>query len=532
MSTYQGYLYGAGGNRIYPSPKESPGKFKPRPSPSRHITRSISQIDHAELVSLSISLGCRIPALRSAIRDKNSWAFCNWLPIYMGEDEKWGEAAEDYLNHEVLPNALFREQRQDFAWAMRISGMGLDLHGDDLAIFTESENHEPRIDIIPSPRIGNGVRNGYSSTIINGSMMSLSREDGLSEVMDGDFKGCGIYNGMIKRNKQWVAARVLGFDERGNPTHSDIPIDGVSHFACEPEFFGMGRPVPRIAAAVLQWMKKEEIDDQLMKGLALAAQRSVIRRLPPGMDAAKALGNAIQETTETVTAADGTTEERAVFVEETPDGNVAYIHSDEDLEGISFENPHPNVEAFAVRVLMECLGDLGWSYELLDSSSTGRAPTRLVTQKANNSIYERQTIQEIRSVKFFQHAIAKGMKLGRIPMNRNGTDPYKWGIGFPANISIDQGNDVSASLDRLKMGLTNERIEASKDGHIAKHILKQRKKEYFAKIMAAEEAMEFAQGLKHAKDITYEKHLEFFYQPNPNSTAQPQQQKTENPPKK
>jgi hypothetical protein len=522
-------LYGPNGAQLYPTPRESPGKY-PRTVPlNRENKKSISQYDHSELLSISAQLACRIPSLRAAIRDKNQWAFSAWLPIYMGEDEKWGEAAEEYLINEVLPNALFRELRQDFTWAMRISGMGLDMHGDDLAINTEDEQHNPKIDIIPSPRIGSGLQGtGFSTSVFNGAF-SGARGDGMSIVNEGEYKGCAIYNGMIRRGGRWVAARVLGFDDAGNPYYNDVPLGNLSHFACEMEFMGQGRGLPRISSSILRWIKKEQIDDQLMKALENAARHSVIRKLPPGKDAAMALGNAIHETTVPCTNSDGTTEDRTVFVKYSEDGNVQYIDSDENLEGLDFEIPHPNTEAFAIRVLMECLADLGWSYELLDTASTGRAPTRVVTQKANNSIYERQSIQEIRSIRFFQHAIAKGMENGRIPKNRNGTDPYKWGIGFPASMSIDQGNDVSAALDRLKMGLTNERIEAAKDGHIAKHILRQRKKEYFAKLKAADEAMEFAQGLKHGKEVTFEKHMEFFYQPNPNSTAQPMQQKEDKP---
>jgi len=532
MSAYNGFLYGPSGQQIYPTPRESPGKHRPRPLISREVKRSISQYDHAELVSISTSICCRIPALRGAIRDKNSWAFANWLPIFLGDDEKWGEEAEEYLIDEVLPNAAFRELRRDYAWLMRVSGMGLDIHGDDLAVFTEDEQHNPKIDIIPGPRIGSGT-NGYQyvTTVLSGSMTGI-RPDGQGLITEGRFAGCGIYNGVIRRNGIPVACRVLGYDSNGNPTFTDIDLGSSAHYACEMEFLGQGRGLPRPAASILHWMKKEEIDDQFLKGLANAAQRAVIHKLPPGKDASMALGNAIQETTVSVPLSDGTTEERTVFVEYTQDGNVAYIGADEELGGIDFENPHPNAEAFAVRVMVECLGDLGWSYKLLASDGTSGAPTRLETQKANNSICERQSGQESRSIRFFQYAISKGMENGRISRNRNGTDPFKWGIGFPASLTVDSGNDVTASLNRLKMGLTNERIEASKDGHVAKHILRQREKELQAKLLAADRACKFAASLGRGEEFPFEKAMEFFYQPNPNSSVQAAPEKPESEPPK
>lgn len=518
MAGFQGFLYGPSGQQIFPTPRESPGKYKARPLLNREIKRSISQYDHAELVSLATSLCCRIPALRAAIRDKNSWAFCNWLPIYLGDNEAWGEAAEEYLTHEVLPRAMFRELREDFGWGMRVSGMGLDMHGDDLCIFTEDEAHSPKVDIVPGPRIGNGLPGfQWVSTMFSGAFMTAMRADGMGVVDGGRYDGFPIYNGVIRHNGRPIAARVLGFNPDGTTAFFDVDLGPAAHYACEMEFFGQGRGLPRVAASVLHWMKKEEIDDQFLKGLANAAQRAVIHKLGPGMDAASSRGNAVNLLRETYTNSEGTTEEKAVFVEYSQDGNVAYIGADEELGGISFENPHPNAEAFAVRVLMECLADLGWPFPLLDASATGRAPTRLEAQKANNSISERQSIQEVRSVRFFQYAIAKGMENGRIPRNDAGIDPYKWSVGYPAQLSVDQGNDVKAALDRLRMGLTNERIEAAKDGYISKHIRRQREKEVKDLMLAADRAFQFANKTLGHDTYTFDQAMALFYQPSPNA---------------
>jgi hypothetical protein len=527
MSGYSGFLYGPSGQQIYPTPRESPGKYKPLPLLNREIKRSISQYDHAELVSLAVSLCCRIPALRAAIRDKNSWAFANWLPIYHGENEAWGEAAEDYLTHEVFPNAMLREIRQDFGWGMRVSGMGLDMYGDDLCIFTEDEQHNPKVDIVPGPRIGNGLPGfQWVSTMYSGAFMQAMRADGMGEVNDGRYKGLPVYNGVIRSNGRPIACRVLGFNADGTTAFSDIDLTtGAAHYACEMEFFGQGRGLPRVAASVLQWMKKEEIDDQFLKGLANAAQRAVVHKLAPGRDAVQSRGNAIHIIDERQPGSPPpeNDEERAVFVEYSQDGNVAYIGADEELGGINFENPHPNAEQFAVRVLMECLADLGWPYALLDASAISRAPTRMEASKANNSISDRQTIEEIRTIRFCQYAVAKGMDLGRIPRNDAGIDPYKWGVGFPAQLSIDAGNDATAALNNLRMGLTNERIEAAKSGYIAKHILRQREKEIAAKLQAADRAVKFVKTLGYP-NFSFEQALSLFYQPSPNAPTPAQVQ--------
>lgn len=532
---FQGFLYGPIGQRIYPSPLDSPGKYRPRQYISRDVKRSISQFDHAELISLSTQLCARIPALRSSIRDKNCWAFAHWSPLYLGENEAWGEEVEDWLHNEVFPNAVLNELRADYAWNMRISGMGLDIHGDDLAIFTEDEYNNPRIMFIPGPRIGNGPGGGgFLSTVMNLASGITMRSDGQSITDNGIYKGLPIYNGIIRRRGKPIAARVLGTDDKGEPTFVDLDLgfNFGTHYATECEWFGQGRPVPRIASGVLQWMKKEEIDDQLMKGLALAATKTVIHQTPPGQDAAMARGNAIIESTVQMPAqdangnpilnADGSQQQmdNQVFVEYTADGNVTYIGSDENLAGLKYDNPSQNVEAFAVRVVRELLKDAGWSYELLDMSSTGRAPTRLTTETANASIHDRQTIEKSRTIQFIRYSVMKGMEQNKISRNDSamGMDALRWGIGLPAQMSVDQGNDVTAALQRLKMGLTNERIEAAKDGHVAKHILRQRIKEISAKALAADTIYKQITGMGH-KDFTFQQAMELFYQPNPNSSA-------------
>lgn len=526
---YEGYFYGTNGQSIYPSPRNTPGKYRNRPNLAREVKRSISQYDHSELLTLSTSLCCRVPALRAAIRDKNNWAFASWSPAYMGEDQKWGDAAEEYLNHVVLPHACFRELRSDFLWGIKVSGMGMDIHGDDLAIFTEHEDGTAAIDFIPAPRIGNGA-NGYSSTTVTGGTMGISRMDGQSLVTDGEFKGGTIYNGIIRKNGKPVAVRVIGFDDNGNQSYRDQPIDAFAHYACEQEFFGQGRGLPRPASAITKWLSMEEIEQALDLGITAASERVLIHQLAPGQDAASSRGNAVEERTQLAAGVDawgnatGVTVDKPLFVDRSNAGNLTFVAGDENLTGLDFSNPHPNTEAYLIRGTMQALADVGWSWSLIDSTTISRAPTRLETSKANNSITERQSIQEIRSIRFFQYAIKKGMMLGHIPHNNSATDPYMWGVGFPAQLSVDTGNDVKSAIDSLKMGWTSDRIEAQKNGYNSRHILHQREKEYKAKLTAANNAMAFAQGLEHAKAVTFDQHMSFFYQnsPNPPQPLQPQ----------
>jgi len=298
-----------------------------------------------------------------------------------------------------------------------------------------------------------------------------------------------------------------------------LGFGGGCHYACEYEWHEQGRGMPRPAASVLQWMNKEEIDDLFLKGLKLAASKTVLHRLGRGMDAQESRGNAL---TAVAVPAESTASgvEETVFVEYAADGDVTYIGAEEEVAGMQYENPHPNSEQFAMRVLRECLQDLGWPYELLDMKSGGRSPTRLTCITANKSIWERQSTGWERMLEFTRYAVAVGMNAGFIPRNDAGMDPYLWEFGLPAELSVDEGNAVKASLDKLRMGLTTQDIEAAKDGRVVKSIRAQRKKEVFGLIDDADDAVKYAKAKGH--DMPFVSAMEKFYQSGSNPQSPPQ----------
>jgi hypothetical protein len=179
------------------------------------------------------------------------------------------------------------------------------------------------------------------------------------------------------------------------------------------------------------------------------------------------------------------------------------------------------VEEFARRIVSECLSDLGWPYELTDLSSTGRAPTRLSCELVNNSLWQKQVTGETRMLWFTKFAIAQGMRHGHLPKPPAGPlgEPYKWTFGYPREMSVDSGNDVTASLNRLRYGLTSQRIESARWGYVLKRIRKDREQEVFELIEDTAEAVAYAK--EKGFDLPPMKAMELFWQPSPNSASQP-----------
>jgi hypothetical protein len=519
-------ICGPRGQKLYPSPREQPGKYRRRGQLPRDPKLAVSQADHAELVTLSAQLCSRVPLLRAAVRQKSEWAFAgdSWQPIYYGRHEDWGDTVTEWLVQQVYPNAIRASVRKDLMKAMQVSSMGWDIHGDDLAIYTTGPGNMPQMQIVPGTRIGNG---DLSMNWWNPNVSGVSPEiSGYGICMGGAFDGWKIYNGIIfNDDDEPVAARVLGWRRDGNkyvPTYQDVRIgfEYGTHLASEYEWHGIGRSLPRIAASVIPWMDKEEIDDLFHKGIKNAAVKNVIHKLGDGQDAVTARGDAI-EAVAIPAEASSTGQEETIFVEYAEGGNTAYIGSHEQLQAFLYQQPHPNVEEFAVRRIRECLHDYGWLYELTDLASTGRSPTRLATELVNNSIWAKQSTGETRLFGFVKFAVAMGIRHKHIPAAPDGPldEPYKWTFGLPKEMSVDAGNDVKASLERLRYGLTSQRIESARWGYVQKRIDRDREKEVKALLDRVARVRDFAR--EKNLNLPDQKILELFYMPSANSSATP-----------
>ena len=530
-------IVGPYGETLYPSPRSNPSKYRPAIPLRREMRHAITQYAHSQMITDCTQLACAIPVLSGAIRQMCEWAFAgdSWQPIHYGEDEKWGELAADYLVHEVFPNCIRRTPAKSLIKAVQVSAKGWIVQGDDLALFSTDENNNPVMTCIPATLIGNGdIGTGWWSALTVTSGLSVfANPYGFGICVGGRYDGYRIYNGVIYDDKEEpIAVRVLGWKRAdGNsykqgkgswePTYTDFNLGFQfgTHMAFPYDWHGMGRPMPRIASAAIAWKDFQERDDNFQKGIKLASTKTVLHKLAEGQDAAQARGDAAQQ----ITVVDNDGNEQTVFVETMEGGDVTYISSAENLEGMKFENPHPNVEEFAVRKLREQVFDLGWLFELIDLSESGRAPTRLGCELVNNSIWQLQTIGEERMFWFTKFAIAKAIQNKRLPVPSKGglMEPYLWTFGYPKEMSVDAGNDVTAMLKMLQTGLTSQRVSSSKYGYVRKQIRRDRQKEGFDLVDDAVAMLEYAKTKN--QELPFVKAMEYFYQTGAAPTQMPMQ---------
>jgi hypothetical protein len=505
---------------LYPSPRTNLRQYKPRFWLSADTKSNVTEYDRYELVNYSRQLFAQIGNLATAIRDKNSWAFGDaWDAHYVGKNAKWGEEATEFLKYQFFPACNLRGPLYDFKRTLRLSGQSWDVDGDDVMVLTESERGFPMVAVFPATRIGTQTQNmrGRIST----------KEDG-NIVSGGPFDGAKIFDGVITdRNSRPIGIRIIGEDGETN----DISTFNAD-LSYEPEWADQVRGIPRIATCLLRWLDLQDIDDFLRRGMKRAAAVGLINKKEEGE---AGLGNEVitSEDDPNVAAAGAgatsiTDATAKIFYEEIEGGEMYYVNSltGEGLEALKFENPHPNSEAFVQRVVREALASVGWLYELLDVSSSGRAPTRLACDLANQSIWIRQSGGHKRWKRAVTYAVAKAMKNGYLSKNNDGMDPYLWEPGMPKQLTVDAGNEEQADRENLKLGTTSKTIIAQKKGYHRSEIERHREDELGSLIEAAQRI-----STKYPQ-VPFEMAMELLEQRTPNGLMQinqPEEEPEQNP---
>ena len=90
--------------------------------------------------------------------------------------------------------------------------------------------------------------------------------------------------------------------------------------------------------------------------------------------------------------------------------------------------------------------EIGWSMDGLNSANT-----RAILAKVDRKLLQRQSTLFRVWKRVVTYAVAKAIKLGYLPANK---DWYKWTCTYPKSPSIDLGRDVKSSIDLYKIGGT------------------------------------------------------------------------------
>lgn len=495
---------------LYPSPRWNLRQYKPRYWLAADTKSNVSEYDRWELVNYSRQLYAQVDVLGTAVDQKNSWAFGDaWDPHYLGRNQKWGEEATVFLKEQFYPMCNLRGALYDLKTSQMLSGRAWDIDGDDAMLLTESEKGFPQLAFFPSTRVG------MTATGTRGNMDNSKPGSGPNATVSGGrFDGAKIFDGVIlDRNNRIIGLRIV-LEEGKTQDVSAYNAD----LAYEPTWCDQGRGIPRIATSLLRWMNLQDIDEFLQRGMKRASSIGLITKNEEGE---AGLGNEVitGEQDPDVTTGLAQNEKQVtggenpqVYYEEIEGGEMYYLNSTagEELKALDYKNPHPNSEAFVERIQRGAISSVGWLYELLNLSSTGRAPSRLACDIANQSIWQRQSAGYRRWKRIIGYAVAKAMKSGYLSRNDDGSDPYLWEPGLPKQLSVDAGNDEQADRENLKLGTTCKLILSQKKGYHWREIARQR-------VAEAQQLIDDARAIAQKNsEVPFERAMEMLEQRTPN----------------
>lgn len=455
----------------------------------------ITEGDWRELLDYSRQLFAQLGNLGGAIVQKNLYAVGDaWKPQFYGSDRAWGERVEEWLTEQFYPMADVRGPAFDFVTNLFLDGLAMDVDGDSLMVFTESERGFPQVKYYPAHRIGGAQCSG--------------------EVKDGPYKGAMMRNGVIfNRDGRAIAYRIKG-EEGGKDT--DISAFNAQ-FLFEPEWQHQGRGIPRVGRTLLDWFDVQDIDVFLKRGVKLDASQGLLHYTETGTaDTAETAISANDDTGSTDTD---------LRIQRREGGEILYMKAGagEKLESFSSDRPHPNTEAFIARLERRGLLAVGWFYELIDPSKIGGASVRLIQDQARTSVRARQKTIRKRARRSVIYAVAKAMKNKLVPENDG--DWWKWNFETPAQITVDAGYDRQADVEDLKLGNTSRAAVVAKYGGWWEDVDAQRDREFDALVTRAKVHAE-----KHGLPLEYV--LDRLEQRSPNpapiaNAAKTQPQKTQ-----
>ena len=386
----------------------------------------IPQHDRRTLQSLSRRLYTNFGVLKSAVDQKASYSVGNaWTPRFRSPDIDRAQAAHDWTRDRFLPLCDVRGATFHWQSTLQLWSQGIDRDGEAFVLLTESDNGEPRIQTIPSHRIG-------------------QRDSGEKVVESGGYVGLRIRDGIIANKVgRAVAYRVLG-DSQDGSEDKDISARNLIHLF-DPDFAEQQRGLPAFTHALkdflhcLQSTEYERIAQLMISSMGLIEYNEMGG--PSSDDPGHQLtaGN---------TAADGLTSQLYAG------GTTRYFKSNSGnkLEQITHDRPGDVWEKFHDRMIRAGLAGVQWPMALVWKSPGQGTAERQEVVRARRSIDARQGLLKRAAQRIVSYAVGKAIDNGDL-------EPFKrfWDVDFtlPARLTVDDGRETAGLLKAYEAGVLN-----------------------------------------------------------------------------
>ncbi len=490
-------ICGSRGEALYPTPSQRPTESRPQPKLKPHTHENVTPRARWELTNHARTIYGSVPMVAAAIEARARFAFANGCFIKSHSVSAEFALAQESAINEVFyrdPNIL--GDNHDMHSMLIELSINLERDGGQAAVF---DSETGKVMVIPTTLIGNGIGlkaagSGEVTPLSNkpselgywglgpGGFTSYSGATYGYEVIsdkNSPYFGARIIDGFIvDRNRAYLAVRVLGFNDKGEPSYKDIPAAQirVNFKTTWSDQIGF---IPQLATAIMSIVNVQDFDYYIKQAMILAAQKAVTRTTKDGKaPATGGVGFTYVDADGTPgTTNPGTNAPAGATRIQAYEMNAAGMvelstDNNEEIKVVSFDRPSLNEEQFIERIERGYLHRI-WPYDLIYGKKSARAFSRSLMQQTRMNIWEEQRQGE----KFLRWAInqrtAFDMRRGSIPKNNNLLDPYNYEVIWPAEITSDEGYDAQIALDKLGRNLTTHRQLAGSDGYTHQKIQKE-----------------------------------------------------------
>lgn len=456
---------------LYRTPSSNPGATAMKPVIRKRTYENVTARQRRDLINWCSGIESQIQNISAALEFKTDFACSDGCFVeYKGANKPWGLRMERLLNETYYANCNLAGPNHDFHTTLAEISIALETHGQVGWVF---DNPTGKIKLIPATSIGNGMSPDSKS----GAVYELGAADGSwsywglacgsgqyvnsALITKGQFAGNYLIDGIIvNRALQTVGYRLLGFDEGGNPSYADLSTSQMG-LIFEPKFTDQIMGYPGLSDLVEAVGTVDDWNYYIGQAMKLSASLAVTRKSKDGNP--KRSGRAMLDPNEPGTAVADRVPVRAF---EIMQGGLIELatENDEEIGNVPFNRPSMNEEAFIERIETGFFAK-HWPREFIYTKGFGRASARIGVVQARQKVWKRHRTLCRFGVQWLRRKIAHAMQTGELPENTALFDPYAIGLSTPAEISVDEGNDLKGDLSMLGRGVTSGKVICAKYGH-------------------------------------------------------------------
>jgi hypothetical protein len=426
------------------------------------IHRTVSVIGRRTLLSLARTMFWRIPALQAAILEQANLAAAPFTPRYAGQNKAWGETAALWLNdwHKVFDLAGWPYDYESYVELLVVTSI---VDGEVFTLLTQDASGNPRIQIIPSHRVGSRYQTGGSAKVAyTGNQLWID-----DILVDGALPwtyatplewNAPIIDGVIVDGQTRPIAYRVFDDPVVSSNYTDIGARNIFPTFI-PMFPGQLRGISLLASSVFDWQDVKEFRDFEKLAQKTFSTRTIVEENEEGdLDPAKRLVSSASRSADTSSLTPATLQVNG--------GNytVFKAKTGSKLTAFDWNRPSQNAQGFMDTVVRDAFRGTEWdAFFSLDPKHVGGAPMRVIVDKICRVLKKRRRMVGKTVLRVDTYGLAKGaLRNNELTMDK---DWYRWTYQGPPDPTADRRYDSETDKMEYELGWsTLADIEARRNG--------------------------------------------------------------------